>query len=355
MGLKTDQIVKILQLKKLGRKSAFKICEKAKDDIIDNDADLHEFVLGCIANNLVPRLPLYSKQEFAEAFRKGDDIIEKSEFAGVKILSTFEIDFPNQLKTILDNPILLSFKGDYKQLNNLTGIAIIGTREPTIDGIKSGEYFGEILGKQGFNIVSGLAIGCDSAAHRGCLKGKGFTTAIVAHGLHTIYPKENKGLAEDIISSGGVLLSEYLLGTGALANYFVERDRLQAGLSKATIVIQSGIKGGTMHAVDATIKSRKLLAAVKYKTDIFSDKVKGNEMIINQKNAFALTSNNIIEFISKITTNLNNQNQASSGSNFNGKAEMTDVSAKPTPIPIKQRKRSQGKKDKGLGNAKIDF
>ena len=297
MGLKTSQIVKILQLKGLGKKTAIKICDRAQDEVLDSDSELKEFVLGCIANKWVKRLPIFSQNEFAEAFQKGEDICKKSEQSGVRILSIYDNDFPYQLRNIPDNPILLSFRGDYKRLNNLTGIAIIGTREPTPEGINSGEYFGEMLGKEGFNIVSGLAIGCDSAAHRGCLKGRGFTTAILAHGLHTVYPKENKELAEDIVASGGVLLSEYFFGVGALANYFVERDRLQAGLSNATIVIQSGIKGGTMHAVNATIKANKILAAVKYKPDINSDKVKGNEMLINQKKAYSLMSSNLEEFV----------------------------------------------------------
>lgn len=309
MGLKTEQIVKILQLKGLGRKTAFKICDIAKNEIFDSNSDLQDFILECIANRKVQRLPEYSKHEFEEAFHKGEDIIEKSENENIKIISYFENDFPIKLKEITDSPIVLSFKGNYKQLNSLIGVAIIGTREPTIDGIKSGRFFGEMIGKEGFNIVSGLAIGCDSAAHKGCLDGNGFTTAIVAHGLHTIYPKENKGLADDIVSKGGVLLSEYFVGIGALANYFVERDRLQAGLAKATIVIQTGIKGGTMHAVNATLDSKKILAAVKYKSDLNSDKVKGNEMLISQMQAFALGSENLIEFLNKLRENPIIQNE----------------------------------------------
>lgn len=300
MGLRTEQIVKILQLSSLGRKTAFKLCEIAKEEIFDDDKDLQAFILECIENKKVLRLHMYSNAEFNTAFKKGDDLYERSQNAGIKMVSFFDEDFPKQLKEIEDSPIILNFKGDYKQLNNLSGIAIIGTREPTPEGVKSGEYFGKFCGDKGFNIVSGLAKGCDSAAHRGCLKGSGFTTAIVAHGLHMIYPKENMYLAEDILSKGGVLLSEYIIGTSALPNYFVERDRLQAGLSEATIVIQTAIKGGTMHAVDATLKSGKLLGAVRYKQNILSDKVKGNEMLIREKEAFPLTSENQEEFIEKI-------------------------------------------------------
>jgi len=301
MGLKAEHIVKILQLRSLGRKTAFKICEVSKDEFIDNDRDLEEIILGYNANKQGYKLPDYSKNDFIDAFKKGNDLVEKSYGANIKILSFFDNDFPKQLKEIQDCPIILNFKGDYKQLNSLHGIAIIGTREPTPEGVLSGEHFGKYFGEEGFNIISGLALGCDSAAHRGCLKGKGYTTAILAHGLHTIYPKENKKLAEDILSNGGVLLSEYIIGTGALPNYFVERDRLQAGLSNATIVIQTGVKGGTMHAVNATLNSGKFLAVVKYKQDITSDKVKGNEMLIREKKAFPLTSENKKDFLNKLS------------------------------------------------------
>lgn len=297
MGLKTSDIVKILQLKQLGRRTAFKIYDIAKDHIVENENDLIEFILDCSASNKIQRLPMYTKSECLTAFEKGENIIEKSESSGIKILAFFEDDFPKTLQGIQDKPILINVKGNYKEINTHTGIAIIGTRKPTTEGIKSGEFFGEYFGKLGFNVVSGLALGCDTSAHKGCLKGKGFTTAIVAHGLHTVYPKENFRLAEDILSSGGVLFSEYFVGTGALANYFVERDRLQAGLSIATIVIQSGIKGGTMHAVNATLDSNKKLAAVKYNSPITSEVIEGNEMLIRKNMAFPLTSKNVDDFI----------------------------------------------------------
>jgi len=301
MGLKTEQIVKILQIKGLESKTAFKICDVANNETIDNDYDLQNFIIGCIANKSIYGLPEYSKTELNIAFEQGSQILRKSERAGIKILSTFDSDFPQYLKDIHNKPIILNFKGNYKNLNNHEGIAIIGTREPTIEGKISGEFYGEYFGKKGYNVVSGLAKGCDTAVHLGCLKGGGMTTAIVAHGLHMVYPKENEELAESIIESGGVLLSEYFIGEGALANYFIERDRLQAGLSKATIVIQTDIKGSTMFAVNATLDSNKPLAAVQYKPDIYSSEIRGNEMLIKTGKAFLLTSNSVNEFFKIIS------------------------------------------------------
>jgi DNA processing protein len=199
MGLKTEQIVKILQLKGLGRKTAFKICDIAKDEFFDNDSDLQDFILESIANRKVQRLKEYSNHEFIIAFKKGEQILEESDKAGVKILSVFDEHFPIMLQDIIDRPIILNFKGNYKELNTHDGIAIIGTRNPTPEGIQIGQYLGEQFGRKGFNVVSGLAKGCDSAAHQGCLKGRGITTALLAHGLQTIYPKENEELAQTIV------------------------------------------------------------------------------------------------------------------------------------------------------------
>lgn len=300
MALKTEQIIKILQLNGLGRRTAFQICDKSINDVIDNNQDLIEFLDSCITNKWIMRLTKYSKEEYNEAFGKADKIIEMSESEDIKLVSYYDNHYPKSLKFIKNPPIILNYKGDIKELNNINGVAIIGTKKPTIEGIKSGEYFGEVFGKKGFNVVSGLALGCDTAAHKGCLKVNGMTTAVLAHGLHTIYPKENKELADEIVYKGGVLLSEYFVGTGTLPNYFVERDRIQPGLSIATVVIQTGLKGGTMHAVNVTLESNKILSAVNYENKLISDMIKGNNMLIKEKNAFPLQSNNYSQLIDLI-------------------------------------------------------
>lgn len=315
MALKTEQLIKILQLKGLGRKSAFQFCNISLEEVFSTNQELIDFLRISIAKKLVKRLTEYSEQEYLEAFEKAEKIIEYSEKENIKFVSYYDTHFPKSLKDIKNPPIVLNFKGDIKVLNTIESIAIIGTRKPTIEGVKSGEYFGEIFGKEGFNVVSGLAIGCDSSAHRGCLKVKGITTAILAHGLHTIYPKENSELAEEILNKGGVLLSEYFFGTGASPNNFIERDRLQAGLSIATIVIQTAIKGGTMHAVNETLDSSKILSAVKYKNDLNSDKILGNIMLIEQKKAFPLEFDNYNELIGLINSETQTSNFNKSSNN----------------------------------------
>ena len=300
MALKTEDIVRILQLRGMGRKTAKKFCEL---DFNGTGLDLIDFILEASDKKLLQRLPDYERAEIITAFKKGDGILDKSERANVKITSYFDKKFPKALLDITDPPLVISTKGNLADISSMTGVAVIGTRQPSQAGVKAGEYFGKQLALQNFNVVSGLAIGCDASGHRGCLSVNGFTTAILAHGLQTIYPKENFSLAEEILDKGGVLLTEYLMGTGALPNYFVERDRLQAGLSEATIVIQTDEKGGTMHAVNATLASKKALAAIKYKgVELEYSKTKGNEKLIREGKAFALTSDNLVEFISLFKT-----------------------------------------------------
>jgi len=300
MALKTEQIVKLLQLKGIVNKTALMICELTRNETIDNDSDFLEFILHLKANNKSQGFPSYSEAEINCAIEKGNKIIEESDKCDIKIISLYDKDYPSPFKLMPDKPVILNVQGNIKTINDKTGIAVIGTREPTKEGVEVGEYLGEYFSKNGYNVVSGLAMGCDTAAHRGCLKANGMTTAIVAHGLHMIYPKENEQLAKDILQKDGVLMSEYFVGQGADPGHFIERDRLQAGLASATIVVQTDIEGSTMFTVKSTLKYSKPLAAVVYKKNINSNEIRGNEMLIREGKAFPLTSKNLTEFIDLI-------------------------------------------------------
>lgn len=233
-------------------------------------------------------------------------IIMRSEDLGIKMVSRFDKDFPkNLLQTVnekgkLDVPTLLFYKGDLS-ITQRPAIAIIGTREPSLYGVKAGELFGKFFASRGFNIVSGLALGCDSAGHRGALKAEGgVTTAFLAHGLDIIYPPENETLAEEIVANGGLLMTEYSIGEHVNRNYLVNRDRLQAALADATLVIQTGIKGGTMHAVNATLVSGKTVYAVDYNVPIPEGKDDGNRWLLRNRKALPLQTINQEEVISRL-------------------------------------------------------
>lgn len=300
MALTTDQIIKILQLKGATLKTAWRICEIAVNENISGDSELSDLILGMNSDKRLPDHPIYSQHDIDLAIGKGTDLLYESEKENIRLISAYDPDYPQVFRYLADRPLLLNVKGDFRNAFKRTGVALVGTRDPTKEGIIAGEFLGEYIGNKGYNVISGLARGCDTAAHRGCLRGHGTTTAIVAHGLDIVYPKENERLAEEIIENGGVLMSEYVIGTGADPDHFKERDRLQAWLAAATILIQSDISGSTMFTVNYTLERCNPLAAVRYKPGIISDEISGNEILIREKKSFALSSANIEEFLKLI-------------------------------------------------------
>jgi DNA processing protein len=306
MALKTEFILTLQQLEGIGNKTILKIAENISSSI-ETIEELYSFwrtLKGKKFENI-------TKYNIHNSYLVAQQIIENAKKNDVGIMSYYDQSYPDILKECkgedgkLDPPIILYYRGDISILQK-PGIAIIGTREPTSNGIKAGEFFAAEFAKRGYNIVSGLALGCDTTGHKGALIAQGVTTAFLANGLdwESIYPKENLDLAKNIIKNGGLLLSEYAIGQRCGRYGLVARDRLQAGLSYATIVVQTGIKGGTMHAVNATIISGKPLFAVAYNNpqDISHDKVQGNLMLIKNKGASPLSSKNIenaLEIIEK--------------------------------------------------------
>lgn len=291
MALTTNQILTYLQLPKLGRVTAFALAKYSLTNNIslETTKDIINFFDEYKNQNNLKRLAEYDSKDYNTAIMKAKQIIDNSSDSGIEVISYYDDAFPVNLKGIVSkgrdvSPLILYYKGDIEKTNNLPAIAIIGTRQPTPEGVRAGIHYGEIFAEKGYNIVSGLAIGCDASGHRGALNAKGYTTAILAHGLDTIYPKENKGLADEIVAMGGLLLSEYPIKTFPMSNFFVERDRLQAGLAQATIVVQTGIQGGTMHAVRATIENNKHLFVVQYKDESIMNNVKvlGNLKLIEE-------------------------------------------------------------------------
>jgi DNA processing protein len=249
--------------------------------------------------------------EITRAFSEAQRIIDESLEQEIGIITLFDEGFPEPLtsfkrKGLYDIPLTLYYKGNIRNVSRMEAIAIIGTRNPTADGLKMGEYYGKYFASQGFNIVSGLALGCDTAAHKGALSAKGITTAFVGHGLDSIHPPVNKYLAERIIASNGAIVSEYPIGTPVCFQNLVDRNRLQAGLSDAVILIQSDDKkGGSMHAVNIANENHKPAFAVQFDNERANlDKMtQGNVRLIREKRAAALTPDKVEDVIRAIEGN----------------------------------------------------
>ena len=145
---------------------------------------------------------------------------------------------------IADPPPLLYGRGR-RELLRSTGIAVVGSRNGTPQGLQNAEAFGEALSKAGLCVVSGLALGIDAAAHRGGLRGQGSSIAVVGTGLDLVYPAKNKALAVELGESG-LILSEFSLGTPALAGNFPRRNRIISGLSKGCLVVEAALASGSL-------------------------------------------------------------------------------------------------------------
>jgi DNA processing protein len=171
------------------------------------------------------------------------EVVRMGEQKGA-ILTYAEEDYPEQLREIFDPPPVLWVLGDVKLLAR-PSIAIVGTRHPTPYGTGMAEILARDLATHRMVILSGMARGIDTAAHRGALAAGGSTVAIWGTGVDVIYPKENKSLAENILISGGAIVSEYRLGTFPAPQNFPKRNRIISGISIGVLVVEAGENSGT--------------------------------------------------------------------------------------------------------------
>jgi len=183
----------------------------------------------------------------------------------IKMIKINDEKYPEKLKNIYDPPIVLYIKGDEKILNDF-GIGIIGCRMCTRYGEVISKKFAVELQKYNVNIISGLARGIDSYAHIGCLDGKGKTIAVVGTGLDIVYPKENEKLAKQIIENGGVIISEYIVGTKPEKENFPRRNRIISGLGSRNTCSRSERKKWNIYNSRFCIRTRekRICSARKY-------------------------------------------------------------------------------------------
>jgi len=163
---------------------------------------------------------------------------------GGKILVPTDACYPKRLLEIYDPPLVLYVKGDAESIGKI-GIAVIGTRHPTPYGVGMAERLACDLAARGLIIISGMARGIDTAAHRGALNAHGKTVAVWGTGLDVTYPKENQKVADRILESGGAILSEFPFGTFPAPQNFPIRNRVISGLSIGVLVIEAGEYSGT--------------------------------------------------------------------------------------------------------------
>ncbi|WP_145412671.1 DNA-processing protein DprA [Paenibacillus xylanexedens] len=197
---------------------------------------------------------------------------------GIEVITYLDSNYPILMKETAQPPWVMYTRGDTRLLHQ-PSIAMVGTRMPTVYGRKVGEKLAEQLSLAGLTIVSGLARGIDRVCHEAVLRVEGKTIAVFGTGVDMVYPPENTSLAEQIAETG-LLLSEYPLGTRARQGLFPERNRIIAGLTLGTLVVEADIRSGSLITADAALEAGRDVFAVP--GPITSPKSRGAHNLIRQ-------------------------------------------------------------------------
>ncbi|MGB8856158.1 MAG: DNA-processing protein DprA [Burkholderiales bacterium] len=198
----------------------------------------------------VSELTSVVRRDVARAIAAGPDLDalkETREWLGQPenhFLTLADSSYPKSLLDLPDAPPILYVKGRVELLN-VTSLAIVGSRNATPQGEENAEAFAEVLSQAGISVISGLALGIDAAAHRGGLRGRASTIAVVGTGLDTVYPARNRTLAHQIARQGA-LVSEFPLETPPDRANFPRRNRIISGLSRGVLVVEAALSSGSL-------------------------------------------------------------------------------------------------------------
>jgi DNA processing protein len=196
-----------------------------------------------------------------KSLESAQEELAKTAEAGAAVISMDDPLYPPRLKQIYDPPLVLYVRGDARILLQ-PGIAVVGTRHPIPYGSGMAERLAIDLAARGLAIFSGMARGVDTAAHRGAIAAKGKTVAVFGTGVDVFYPKENSRLAEQILSLGGALISEFPLGTFAAPQNFPIRNRIISGMSMGVLVVEAAEYSGTRITARCALEQNRDVFAV---------------------------------------------------------------------------------------------
>ena len=213
-------------------------------------------------------------QEYKQNLEKYEEYMEKNK---IDIITIFDEMYPERLRQIYDSPIVLFAKGNLELLKD-GGIAIVGARNCSNYGKNTAQEIAYNIAQNNKCIISGLAKGIDKYAHTGALNAKGKTIAVIGNGLDDIYPGENKILANNIIEKGGLIISEYVIGTKPEKMNFPERNRIISALSDGIVVVEAREKSGALITADFGLEHGKEIFAIPGNINSFNS-VGTNELI----------------------------------------------------------------------------
>ena len=249
-------------------------------------------------------LKLYVAGDVAQRIARGIDMVQIAPARAWLAqpdnhLVTFaDSDYPQRLLEITDPPPLLYVKGR-RDLLNKPSLAIIGSRSTTPQGRLNAESFAHSLADAGLTIISGLALGVDTAAHQGGLQGRAGTVAVVGTGLDIVYPASNKTLAHQIVAQGA-MVSEFPLGTPSIASNFPRRNRIISGMSLGCLVVEAALKSGSL--ITARLASEQGREVFAIPGSIHSPVARGCHYLIKQGAKLVESAQDILDELHWQTT-----------------------------------------------------
>jgi DNA processing protein len=199
------------------------------------------------------------KREFHE---KAEEELEKVRKIGGDVLNLDDGSYPFLLREISDPPITLYVKGDWQACFDAPCVAMVGSRRCSTYGENASQMLGRDLAANGICVVSGLARGIDTAAHRGAIQVKGRTIAVMGTGIGQVYPKENAKLVDEILNSGGAVVSQFPLDTPPIPENFPYRNRIISGLSLGVLIVEASERSGSLITARLAMEQNREVMAV---------------------------------------------------------------------------------------------
>jgi DNA processing protein len=262
--IKTRVLLTLFRIKGIGKKflcTFLDLVQKEKEESFsweDNDSILR--LMKCIRTSSGYRN--LAKEDLLQAMEEIDSYLDYCMHLDIQIVPIWSELYPCRMRLWPVAPIFIFVRGNIDIVQEKKTVAMIGARSASGFSIRIAHRLAQRFVEQDFVVVSGLARGCDTAAHVGCMKSQGKTIAVLAHGLAMeVYPKANLSLSEQIVDEGGLLISEYDIFSAHHKGSFLARNRIQVLLSDGLVVIEGAQKGGTAYTVEY---ARKLGVPVGY-------------------------------------------------------------------------------------------
>lgn len=288
------EFIDLLSIRKLTENKLYALLEHFKTPRGIREAPRGRLAL-LVGKDIAQEISTLKKDD---RIKKQYDLIEK---LNITILPYYDPHYPQWLTSIDHFPPIIFVRGSLTPEDEIS-IAVIGTRGATVYGKGIAENFAAEFVRAGVTVVSGMARGIDTSAHRGALKQSGRTIAVLGCGVDRCYPPENRQLMNNIIQSGAVI-SEFTLGTPPLAQHFPKRNRIISGLSKAIVAIEAKEKSGVMNTINWALQHNKDVYAIP--GNIYSKASRGTNRLIKDGAIPVTSADEVLESLHIRHTKLN--------------------------------------------------